>query len=124
MKSLLRLALASTVLVGAMVANVVPVMATDTITVTCSNGFERTVSAHAARGVARSLTKFNEFRGSSATCTAGPGAPRVVPTSFRTVECSNGFERRVNAKAAGGITKALNAFNERNQSGITCSLAS
>jgi hypothetical protein len=97
---------------------------TDTITVTCTNGFTRTVSAHAARGVATSLNKFNQYRGSGVTCTAGPGAPRIAAVAFRTVQCTNGFERRVSARAAGGITKALNAFNARNRSGVTCTLVS
>lgn len=96
----------------------------ETITVTCSNGFERTVAAHAARGVAKSLTRFNEFNRSGVTCTAGPGAPRPRPaTSSLTITCTNGFERTVSARAAGGITRALNAFNTRNKSGATCSVA-
>lgn len=123
MKVLLRLALANAIVVAAMVGSVSPAFAADTITVNCTNGYTRTVAAHAARGVAKSLTKFNQYRGSSVTCTAGPGAPRVTAVRFRTVECSNGFERRVNARAAGGIAKALNAFNTRSRSGVTCTLA-
>jgi len=119
----LRLILATALLGAAMAASVGPTFAVgETIKVTCTNGFERTVSAYAARGVAKSLTKFNEYRGSSITCAAAPGAPRVAAVTFRTVSCSNGFERDVNARAAGGIAKALNAFNEHNRSGITCVL--
>jgi hypothetical protein len=124
MRTLLRLALAGAVLSAALAANIGPVLAgTDTIKVSCSNGFERTVSARAARGVAKALTKFNEHRGSNVTCTAGPGAPRPQVRGQVTVTCSNGFERRVDARAAGGISKALNVFNARSRSGVTCSLA-
>ena len=123
MRLVIRLALASSLLAAAMFASAGPAAAVDTITVTCTNGFTRTVAARAARGVAKSLTKFNEYRGSSITCAAAPGAPRVTATSFVMVTCTNGFERRVNARAAGGIMKALNAFNERSQTGVTCALA-
>jgi hypothetical protein len=117
--------LASAVLsLGIVAANVGPVLGADTITVTCSNGFERTVAAQAARGVAKSLTKFNEYNRSGVTCTAGPGAPRTRPAvEYITVTCSNGFERRVPARAAGGIARALDAFNEHNRSGVTCAAA-
>ncbi len=123
MRTALRFGLASALLGAAMVGSAMPALGADTITVTCTNGFQRTVAAQAARGVAKSLTKFNEHNQSGVTCAAAPGAPRVTAQSFRSVTCSNGFERRVNARAAGGITKALNAFNERNQSGVTCTLA-
>lgn len=127
MRIALRLALASALLGAAMVANVGPAFAVDTITVTCTNGagqtvFTRTVAAYAARGVATSLTKFNQYNGRNIICVAAPGAPRVTAVTFRTVECSNGFERRVNSRAAGGITRALNEFNARTRSGVTCTL--
>ena len=129
MRIVLRLGLASALLAAAMVGSVGPALAGDTITVTCTNAsgrtvLERTVAARAARGVATSLTKFNAYNGRNVTCVAGPGAPRVRGATFQTVTCSNGFERQVNARAAGAITRALNAFNARNRSGITCSLAS
>jgi hypothetical protein len=40
-----------------------------------------------------------------------------------TITCSNGFTRQVPEQAAGGITKALNAYNAYNQAGVTCSLS-
>jgi hypothetical protein len=120
----LRLALAGALLGAAMVGNVAPAFAVDTVTVTCSNGFQRTVAAKAARGVATSLNKFNQYNKKNITCVAGAGALRISATSFRTVSCTNGFERRVNARAAGGITKALNAFNTRSRTGVTCALNS
>lgn len=123
MRLALRFGLVSALLGAAMVGSAVPALGANTIVVTCTNGFQRTVAAHAARGVAKSLTKFNEHNQSGVTCAAAPGAPRPAAQSFRTVTCSNGFERRVNARAAGGITRALNAFNERNRSGVTCTLA-
>jgi hypothetical protein len=122
MRIAIRLGLASALLGAAVLANVGPALAVETITVTCTNGFTRTVAAPAARGVATSLTKFNQYRGSSISCTAGAGAPRVTAVTFRTVSCSNGFERRVNARAAGGIARALNEFNARSRTGVTCTL--
>jgi hypothetical protein len=105
-----------------MASSVGPAAAGETIAVSCTNGFTRTVAAKAARGVAKSLTKFNAYTKSGVTCTAGPGAPRPgTPVTTLTISCTNGFTRTVGAKAAGGITKALNQFNARNQSGVTCS---
>jgi hypothetical protein len=95
---------------------------TDTITVTCTNGWSRTVSANAARGVAKALTAFNAHNHKSATCTAGPGAPRPAPAAaWLHITCTDGFERTVNAKAAGPIVKALNAYSARKNLGVTCS---
>ncbi|HUR16177.1 MAG TPA: hypothetical protein VMZ33_02730 [Candidatus Limnocylindrales bacterium] len=124
MRISLRLILASAVVAAGMISTVGPALGADTITVSCTNGFQRTVAAQAARGVAKSLTKFNEHRGSSVTCAAAPGAPRSRPASaWLTISCTNGFERTVNARAAGGITRALNAFNTRSQTGVTCAAA-
>jgi hypothetical protein len=123
----LRMLLASALLSGtAMVAGIAPTFASapaqDTIVVSCSNGFTRTVSAHAARGVATSLTRFNAYNHSGVTCSAAPGAPLTTPThTYLTITCSNGFERRVSSHAAGGIAHALNAYNAHNHKGITCS---
>jgi hypothetical protein len=123
MRTVFRLAIGSAVLAASMAVSVGPAFAGETITVTCTNGFSRTVAAQAARGVAKSLTKFNEFNNSGVTCTAGPGAPRPAATSWLTISCTNGFERTVNAKAAGGIVKALNNFNAQSHTGVTCSAA-
>jgi hypothetical protein len=125
---ILRLLLASALLAGTTVATVGPVVAAapthNTIVVTCSNGFTRTVAAQAARGVATSLNKFNAFAKSGVTCSAAPGAPRTPPTrAFLTVTCSNGFERRVSSHAAGGIARALTAFNAHNHRHITCAVS-
>ena len=126
MRFVIRLSVALALLGTALVATAGPVAAAShpTITVTCTNGFERTVSAHAARGVAKSLTNFNAHRGTSVTCTAGPGAPRGQAKSHArlTIQCSNGFEKTVSARAARGITRALNAFNERRHSDVTCAI--
>jgi len=126
-KVFVRLLLATALLTGATVAVAGPAVAAapvhNTIVVTCTNGFTRTVDAHAARGVATSLNRFNAFRKSGVTCSAAPGAPRTPPThAFLTIRCSNGFERRVSAHAAGGITRALNAFNAHNHRHITCAI--
>jgi hypothetical protein len=112
----------------AMVAGIAPTFASapahDTVVVTCSNGFSRTVSAHAARGVATSLARFNAHNHSSVTCAAGAGAARTAPTqAWLTINCSNGFERRVSAHAAGGIARALNAYNAHNHKAIICNAA-
>jgi hypothetical protein len=40
-----------------------------------------------------------------------------------TITCTNGFTKTVNAKASGGIIKALNNFNAYSQTGVTCSAA-
>jgi hypothetical protein len=126
MKTRLRLVLAGALLAATAIASgPVPTLAAstqDTIVVTCSNGFSRTVSAKAARGVARSLTAFNAHRGNGITCAAAPGAPRVAAATFQTVGCSDGFSRKVNAKAIGPIVKALNAFNARRANGVTCAV--
>lgn len=126
MKSRLRLALAGALLaVTAVAAGPVPSLAAgqDTIVVTCSNGYSRTVSAKAARGVAKALTAYNAHNNKGVTCAAAPGAPRVRAASFVTVTCTNGFERRVNAKAVGPIVKALNAYGARKANGVTCAVA-
>ena len=125
MRVYLRLCLASAVLAAGLIANVAPALAAgETITVTCSNGFSRTVAAQAARGVATSLTKFNEHSRSGVTCAAAPGAPRPRPAAaWQTITCTNGFERNVNARAAGAILKALNAYNTRRDTGVTCAAA-
>lgn len=127
MKTRLRLALAGALLAATAIASrPVTTMAApthDTIVVNCSNGFTRTVSANAARGVAKALTAFNAHRGNGITCAAAPGAPRVVGATFLTVACSDGFSRDVNAKAIGHIVKALNAFNARKATGVSCALA-
>jgi hypothetical protein len=124
MKVFVRVLVASALLAMAMFATVGPTLAADTITVSCTNGFTRTVDAHAARGVAKSLTKFNEYRGSSVTCAAAPGAPRSGPaTAWLTISCTNGFERTVNARAAGGIARALNKYNAYAHTGVTCAAA-
>jgi hypothetical protein len=128
-KLALRMLLATSLLGGmAMVAGIAPAFASapahDTVVVTCSNGFSRTVSAHAARGVATSLSRFNAYNHSNVTCAAGAGATRTAPTqAWLTISCSNGFERRVSAHAAGGIARALNAYNAHNHRAITCSAA-
>lgn len=127
MKTRIRLALAGALLVVTAVATApAATMAAaphETIVVSCSNGFSRTVSAKAARGVAKALTAYNEYRAKDVTCAAAPGAPRPVAAAFVTVECTNGFERRVNAKAVGPIVKALNAYNTRKGTGVTCAPA-
>lgn len=127
MRVLFRLTVGAALLAGAMIANVGPALAahtTDTITVTCSNGFSRTVSANAARGVASSLTQFNAHNKKGVTCSAAPGAPRPMPAaSWKTVTCSNGFEKTVNARAANAIVKALNAYSTRKNLGVTCAAA-
>ena len=126
MRVLFRLTIGAALLAAAMITTVAPAFAantTDTIAVTCSNGFTRTVSANAARGVANSLTKFNAYNGKGTTCAAAPGAPRPTATAWLTVSCSNGFEKTVNAKAAGPIVKALNAYSTRKNLGVTCSAA-
>ena len=46
--------------------------------------------------------------------------PQASATHLSQVKCSNGFTRTVPTVAAAGIVKALNAFNQYNQSGITC----
>jgi hypothetical protein len=122
MKTTIRLAVAGALLATAAFASA-PVAASptgETIKITCSNGFTRTVSARAARGVTTSLNKFNQYRGSGVTCWSEPGAPRVKAKSHLTVACTNGFERRVNARAANGIARALTKFNAYNRRGITC----
>ena len=125
MRLVLRIVLGSALLVAAMFATVGPTFAApkthDTITVTCSNGFSRTVSARAAHGVARALTNFNAYNGKGTTCAAAPGAPRANGASWVTVTCSNGFEKKVNAKAATAVVKALNAYSTRKNLGVTCS---
>ena len=126
MRVLFRLSIGTALLAAAMVANLAPTFAAtpshDTITVTCSNGFSRTVSANAAHGVATSLAQFNAHNHKNVTCSAAPGAPRVRGASFVTVSCTNRFEREVNAKAANAIVKALNAYSTRKNLGVTCSL--
>lgn len=126
MKTRLRLALAGALLaVTAIAAGPVPTLAAgqDTIVVTCSNGYSRTVSAKAARGVATALSAFNAHTKKGVTCVAAPGAPRAKAARFVTVSCSNGFERRVNVKAVGPIVKALNAYAVRKTTGVTCAVA-
>jgi hypothetical protein len=123
---LVRLGLIGTLLGAAMVTSVAPTFAADshdTITVTCSNGFTRTVSAHAARGVATSLSKFNAHNHKNVTCAAAPGAPRMPAASFQHVTCTDGFQRDVNARAANAIVKALNAYSARKNLGVTCAIA-
>lgn len=124
MRIAIRLAIASAMLALGLIGTAGPALGADTVTVTCSNGFERTVAAQAARGVARSLTKYNEYARTGVTCVAGPGATRPRPaTAWLTITCTNSFERTVNARAAGGITRALNAFNQRSGTGVTCAAA-
>jgi hypothetical protein len=127
MRLVLRLVMGSALVAAAMFATVAPTFAApkthDTITVSCSNGFSRTVSAHAARGVARALTNFNAYNGKGTTCAAAPGAPRANGASWLTVTCTNGFERPVNAKAANSVVKALNAYSTRKSLGVTCAAA-
>lgn len=125
MKISIRLAVGAALLAAAMFANVAPTFAAsthDTIAVTCSNGFTRTVSAKAAHGVARALTQFNAHNKKGVTCSAAPGAPRVPAASWVTVSCTNGFEMRVNAKAAQPIVKALNAYSTHKNLGVTCAV--
>lgn len=127
MRMLFRLAIGVALLAGATVATVGPTFAANapahsTITVTCSNGFSRTVSAKAARGVAMALTQFNAHNNRNITCSAAPGAPRTRAASFVQVSCTNGFARDVNAKAANVIVKALNAYSTRKHLGVTCSI--
>ena len=125
MRLLLRFALGSALLAAAMFATVGPSFAAskshDTITVTFSNGFSRTVSANSARGVANALTNFNAHNGKGTTCAAAPGAPRANGASWATVSCTNGFEKRVNAKSATTIVRVLNAYSARKNLGVTCS---
>jgi len=124
-KTVIRLALGATVLAAAMFASVAPTMAAqthNTIIVTCSDGYSRTVSAKAAHGVARALTQFSAHNKNGVTCSAAPGAPRVAAVSWVTVSCTNGFEKRVNAKAATPIVEALNAYSTRKNLGVTCSV--
>jgi hypothetical protein len=49
-----------------------------------------------------------------------PQAHATTPETI-TITCTNGFTKTVNARAAGGITKALNNFNAYSQTGVTCS---
>jgi hypothetical protein len=124
MRLLARLVIGAALLAGATVANVAPTFAAethDTITVSCSNGFTRTVSANAARGVATALTQFNAHNHKGVTCAAAPGAPRANAAAFVTVTCSNSFTRNVNAKAAPVIVRVLNAYSTRKNLGVTCS---
>jgi hypothetical protein len=124
-KFIVRLLLASSLLTStAVVAAAGPAFAGDTIVVSCSNGFTRTVAAHAARGVATSLNRFNAHNHSGVKCEAAPGAPRPATrgVTFVTVTCTNGFTRRVPVRASAGITKALNKFNRFSHSGVTCAL--
>ncbi len=129
MKLVIRLSIGVALLAAAMFANIAPAFAAnshsthDTIAVTCSNGFTRTVSAHAAHGVARALTQFNAHNKKGVTCSAAPGAPRISAASWKSVSCTNGFEKTVNAKAANAIVKALNAYSARKNLGVTCSIA-
>lgn len=125
MRILFRLAIGAALLAGAMFATVAPTFAAqthNTIAVTCSNGYTRTVSANAAHGVAKALTQFNAHNNTGVTCSAAPGAARVRAVSWATVSCTNGFEKRVNAKAATPIAKALNAYAARENLGVTCSV--
>lgn len=124
MRVFLRLTVASAVLAVGMITTVGPALGAETITVSCTNGFQRTVAAQAARGVAKSLNKFNAYTESGVTCAAAPGAPRPSAASaWLTITCTDGFERTVNARAAGGIVKALNKFNGYSQTGVTCAAA-
>lgn len=126
MKLAIRTLLAAALLSTASLVSIgVPVFASGTtyVTVSCSNGFSRTVSAHAAIGVAKSLNKFNAYNQSGVTCSAGPGAVSPAPAViYLYVDCSNGWTKRASAHAAGGITKALNAFNTRSHTGVTCAI--
>jgi hypothetical protein len=110
-----------------MVTTVAPTFAahtTSTISVSCSNGFSRTVSANAARGVAKALSNFNAYNHRNVTCAAAPGAPRPNPSAMRvTITCTDGFERTVNARAADAVVNALNAYSARKNLGVTCSAA-
>lgn len=123
MKVLLRLALISSLLATAAVAGgPVPAGAVDTLVVTCTNGFSRTVAARAARGVATSLNRFNARNRSGMTCTAAPGAPRPSAFQWNLVTCTNGFQRTVPSRGSKGIVNALNKFNQYTHSGVSCSL--
>lgn len=116
-------ALLSTASLASIGAPVFADTGTTYVTVSCSNGFTRTVSSHAAIGVAKSLNKFNAYNQSGVTCAAGPGAATPAPTvSYLYIDCSNGFVKRVSSHAVGGITKALNAFNTRSNTGVTCAV--
>jgi len=122
---LFRLALGTAVLATAMFMSVGPTFAaqtTDTIAVTCSNGFTRTVSANAARGVAHALTAFNAHNHKNVTCAAAAGAPRPTAAAWLTVSCTNGFDKTVNARSANAIVRALNAYSTRKNLGVTCSV--
>jgi hypothetical protein len=128
MRTFFRSLLAGTILTAALVGIGAPTLAagggTTYVTVSCSNGFTRTVSAHAAKGIANSLNKFNAYTHSGVTCAAGAGALATAPTTqFLHIECSNGFTKRVSAHAAGGINRALNNFNGRSHTGVTCAVA-
>jgi hypothetical protein len=127
MRTRLRLALLGAVL-AVTVIGAAPAGATagsaETIVVTCTNGFTRTVPALAARRVAVLLTRFNEYNGKGITCSAAPGAPRVVADSWVFIECTNGFERRVHAQAAGPVVKVLNVVAARRGLNVTCAVAS
>jgi len=127
MRIIVRMVLAAALLASASLAFIgAPVLATNApaqVTVTCSNGFTRTVSAYAATGIAKSLTKFNAYNQSGVTCAAGAGALAPAPAvSWLYIDCSNGFVKRVSSHAAGGITKALNAFDTRSHTGVTCAV--
>jgi hypothetical protein len=111
---------------AALLMNVAPTLAArthDTIAVTCSNGYTRTVSANAARGVAKALTNFNAHNHKNVACAAAPGAPRSHSMAKQTVSCSNGFEKTVPAKAARAIAKAINAYSTRKNLEVTCTVA-
>lgn len=125
MRKLVRSLLATSLLATALVGVGAPTLAapTSTVTVSCSNGFTRTVSARAAKGIATSLNRFNAYRHSGVTCTAGAPTTATAPAqSYLFIDCSNGFTKRVSAHAAAGIQRAIAKFNQYSHTHVTCAL--
>jgi hypothetical protein len=123
---LIRTLLAIALLATALVSIGAPTLAApaSTVTVSCSNGFTRTVAAQAAKGVTTSLNKFNAYRQSGVTCTAAAPATAAPTQTYVYIDCTNGFTKRVSSHAAGGILKALNNFNGYSHTHVTCAVRS
>jgi hypothetical protein len=122
---LVRTLLATSLLATALISLSAPTMAApaSTVTVSCSNGFSRTVSARAAVGIVRSLNRFNAYNQSGVTCSASDPTLTAAPAKvYLFIDCTNGFTRRVAQYAAGGVVRALNNFNAHSHTGVTCAI--
>jgi hypothetical protein len=125
LRKLVRTLLATSLLATALVSIGAPTMAApaSTVTITCSNGFARTVAANAAKGITTSLNRFNAYRQSGVTCTAAaPTASTAPAQTYTYIDCTNGFTKRVSTHAAGGILRALNNFNAYSHTHVTCAV--